>query len=121
MNKRIGLTVVVALTWRRSQACGRPPALTCPATICPITDTESQMFPSSSATQAFTITLNAGPTPVFLDNLLTAGNTAITTFPGVRSITSTYISAGLSATDPLLDMSIRVGESAVPEPADPWC
>ena len=94
---------------------------TCPQTICPITDTETQMFPGTlpgpSSTQAFTVLHNAGPSPVFLDNLTLAGNTADTIFPGVTSISTSVISSGISTTDPLLDFSVRVSESAVPEPA----
>jgi hypothetical protein len=49
--------------------------------------------------------------------LTLAGNTADTIFPGVTSISTSVISSGISTTDPLLDFSVRVSESAVPEPA----
>ena len=94
---------------------------TCPQTICPITDTETQMFPGTlpgpSATQAFTVVHSAGPSPILLNNLSTAGNTGDTTFPGVTTIFTSIVSSGISTTDPLLDFSVRVSESAVPEPA----
>jgi hypothetical protein len=92
------------------------PSSICPGISCLITETASQMFsgtpPSPTATRVFSSALSAGLSPVTPDNLTPAGNTAVPNIsPGVTSLAETV------APDPVVDLSLRAAESAVPEPA----
>jgi len=87
---------------------------------CLITSTAEQMFaataPGATQTQAISVAMSSGPSPVLLNNLSFGNNTNGTSFAGVTTFTKMVMATGLSASQPLTSFESDVRETAVPEP-----